>query len=216
MRVLQLTSLVFAVAMAPVAAAEHSLEEVDPDLRDAEPYFQPVDSEAPQFMLQDADGRAVGLDAFRGKVVVLNFVYTNCLDVCPLHAKKLAELQKMINQTPMKQVVEFVTITTDPRHDTGSVLRDYGEAHGLDPANWVFLTSAPDRPEDTTRRIAEAYGLKFTRGGDGMQMYGIVTHVIDQAGRLRARFHGLKFESVNFVVFVDALINRTPEAAPAP
>lgn len=215
MRVLQLISLAIAVVMVSIApAAEHSLEEVDPDLRDTEPYFQPVDSEAPQFMLQDADGRAVGLDALRGKVVVLNFVYTNCPDVCRLHAEKIAELQKMINQTPMKQVVEFVTITTDPRHDTGTVLRDYGEAHGLDPANWVFLTSAPDRPEDSTRRIAEAYGLKFTQGEDGMQMHGFVTHVIDQDGRLRARFHGLKFESVNFVVFIDALINPTPEAAP--
>ncbi|MEI2302191.1 SCO family protein [Ensifer sp. MJa1] len=187
----------------------HSLEEVDQDLRAKETYFQAVDSEAPGFTLQDAADRTVSLSDLRGKVVVLNFVYTNCPDVCPLHAERVAELQMMINQTPMKAMVEFVTITTDPKRDMGEVLRGYGQAHGLDPVNWVFLTAAPGQPEDSTRKIAEAYGLKFTESEEGMQMHGIVTHVIDQDGRLRARFHGLKFEPVNLVVFVNALTNRT-------
>ncbi|ETR79359.1 cytochrome C oxidase [Afipia sp. P52-10] len=209
MELLKSVALAFALVttiIAPVLA--HSLEEVDQDLRDKDKYFQPVDSEAPSFSLQDADGRVVSLAGLRGKVVVLNFIYTNCPDVCPLHAERIAELQVMINQTPMKAMVEFVTITTDPKRDTGEVLRDYGKAHGLDPVNWVFLTATPDQPEDSTRKIAEAYGLKFTQGDDGMQMHGIVTHVIDQDGRLRARFHGLKFEPVNLVIFVNALTNR--------
>jgi protein SCO1 len=217
--VLGMAALAIAALLGLIApAAAHSLAEVDQDLRDKEHYFQAVDSDAPGFTLQDADGRTVSLEDLGGKVVVLNFVYTNCPDVCPLHAERIAEIQKMINQTPMKEMVEFVTITTDPKHDTGAVLQDYGEAHGLDPANWVFLTSSADKPEDATRGIAEAYGLKFTGGEDGMQMHGIVTHVIDQDGRLRARFHGLKFEPVNLVVFVNALTNRTqkPHAHPEP
>lgn len=151
---------VIAVAIAPVLA--HSLEEVDQDLRDKDKYFQPVDSEAPGFTLQDAEGHIVSLASLRGKVVVLNFIYTNCPDVCPLHAERIAELQTMINQTPMKAMIEFVTITTDPKRDTGEVLRDYGKAHGLDPVNWVFLTATPDQPEDSTRKIAEAYGVAST------------------------------------------------------
>lgn len=215
--VLQMATLVIATLIVLIApAAAHSLEEVDQDLRGKEKYFQAEDSDAPGFSLVDAGGRTLSLSGLRGKVVVLNFVYTNCPDVCPLHAERIAEIQKMINQTPMKEMVEFVTITTDPKRDTGPVLSDYGNAHGLDPANWVFLTSAADWPEDTTRKIAEAYGLKFTEGEDGMQMHGIVTHVIDQDGKLRARFHGLKFEPVNLVVFVNALTNRTQKPHPHP
>lgn len=215
MRILQSAALALAVVMAAAAPVlAHSLEEVDQGLRDKEKYFQPVDSEAPGFSLQDATGRTVSLSGLRGKVVVLNFIYTNCPDVCPLHAERIAELQTMINQTPMKAMVAFVTITTDPQRDRGTVLSDYGQAHGLDPVNWMFLTAPPDQPEDATRKIAEAYGLKFTAGDDGMQMHGTVTHVIDQDGRLRARFHGLKFEPVNFVVFVNALTNRTQKPHP--
>ena len=38
-------------------------------------------------------------------------------------------------------------------------------------------------------------------------MHGVVTHVIDREGHLRARFHGLKFQPVNLVLLVNALVN---------
>lgn len=114
----------------------------------------------------------------------------------------------MINQTPMRDRVAFVTITTDPGHDTGAVLTKYGEAHGADPSNWLFLTTRPGQPEDTTCFLAKAYGLEFTQTEDCEQMHGVVIHVIDQDGRLKARFHGLKFEPLSLVTFVNALVNR--------
>ena len=199
-----------AVLTGPFAsdAFSHSLKEVEQNLYDKEKYFQPVDSDAPDFSLQDADGRPVKLSDFRGKVVVLHFIYTNCPDVCPLHAEKIAEIQKMVNITPMKDQVQFITITTDPKRDLGQVLRNYGDNHGLDPANWTFLTAAPGESEDVTRQLAMSYGLKFVETEDGAQMHGVVTQVIDQDGRLRARFHGLKFQPLNLVIFVNALINK--------
>lgn len=197
-----------ALAAFSAPAQAHSLEDLDRDLFAKEKYFQPMDVQAPDFSLRDAERKRVRLVDFHGKVAVLNFIYTNCPDVCPLHSEKIAQLQSLINVTPMKTMVEFVSITTDPKRDAGKVLSDYGRAHGLDPVNWVFLTTAPDQPEDTTRKIAEAYGLEFTVGKDGAQMHGIVTHVIDQDGRMRARFHGLNFDPMNLVVFVDALTNH--------
>lgn len=210
MRILRPAVLAFALLTAVVTPVlAHSLDEVDRTLRYKEEFFQSVDSEAPAFTLQDAEGRVLRSADLRGKVVVLNFIYASCPDVCPLHAERIAEIQAMINRTPMKDMVQFVTITTDPKRDIPQVLRDYGPAHGLDSVNWTFLTAAPGEPEDSTRRIAEAYGLKFTLEEDGLQMHGLVTHVIDQDGRLRARFHGLKFDPVNLVLFVNVLTNRT-------
>lgn len=196
------------VAAFATPAFPHSLKEVEQDIHDQEKYFQPVDSEAQGFSLQDAEGRPVRLSDFRGKVVVLHFIYTNCPDFCPLHAEKIAEIQKMVNITPMKDQVQFISITTDPKRDTGQVLSGYGDSHGLDPVNWTFLTTAPGQAEDSTLKIAESYGLKFVVTKDGAQMHGLVTHVIDQDGRLRARFHGLKFQSLNLVVYVNALVNK--------
>ncbi|ACE91171.1 putative oxidoreductase protein [Rhizobium etli CIAT 652] len=207
---LRSASLAFGlIATLTTSVLAHSLDEVDQDLRNTEKYFQPADSPAPAFTLQDSGGRVVSLADLRGKVVVLNFIYTSCPDVCPLHTERIAQIQTMVNQTPMKAMVAFVTITTDPKRDTPQVLSDYGSAHGVDTVNWTLLTAGSEQPEDSTRRIAEAYGLKFVAEDDGMQMHGIVTHVIDQDGRLRARFHGLKFEPVNMVTFINALTNRS-------
>ena len=113
----------------------------------------------------------------------------------------------MVNISAMKELVEFITITTDPTRDTPDVLRTYGPIHGLDPVNWMFLTSGVDHSEDTTRKLAELFGHKFTKSDDGVQMHGVVTHVIDREGRWRANFHGLEFNSTNLVLYVNALTN---------
>ena len=199
--VLLLMPLLVAVALA------HSLKEFEEQLSAQEEYFQPIDKPAPDFRLQDAEGHVVRLSDFRGKVVVLHFIYTSCPDLCPLHAELIAKIQSMVNLTPMKEVVRFISITTDPSKDRGGVLRDYGTKHGLDPVNWTFLTTTPDEPEDTTRRLAEAFGHKFTKTTDGYQMHGIVTHVVDPEGNWRGNFHGLKFDPSNLVIFVNALVN---------
>jgi protein SCO1/2 len=189
-------------------AAAHSLAELEAQIMGRERYVEFVDRPAPDFALQDADGRPLGLARLRGKVVVLHFIYASCPDVCPLLSEKIAGLQQQVNETPMRDLVEFVAITTDPAHDTPEVMRAYGEQHGLDPANWRFLTSGADRP-DATRELAKSYGLEFTPMPDGMQMHGLVTHVIDKSGRLRARLHGLKYEDVNAILYINALTNDT-------
>jgi protein SCO1/2 len=198
---------VWLAALALAAANAHSLKDLERLMGDKEKYFQSIDKDAPNFSLQDADGRGASLTDFRGKVVVLHFIYAACPDVCPLHADRIGEIQTLVSQSPMKDQVQFVSITTDPKNDTADVLRNYGSPHGLEGTNWVFLTTTPDQPEDATRKLAEQFGHKFIKMEDGYQIHGIVTHVIDKEGRWRANFHGLKFEPVNLVAFVNALVN---------
>lgn len=136
-----------------------------------EKYFQAIDKPAPEFALGDADGRVVSLSEQKGKVVVLHFIYASCPDVCPLHADKIAEVQAMVNASPMKYRVQFISVTTDPDKDSADILRGYGPVHGLDGANWTFLTTTAGQPEGTTR-----------------------------------------FESVNLVLYVNALTNEAEGA----
>lgn len=206
MRYLRLAgiSVFLAIALATTGLA-HSLEELQGQLGNREKYFQPIGKPAPDFTLEEAKGRAVALEHLRGKVVVLHFVYASCPDVCPLHAERIAEIQEMVNQTPMRELVQFVTITTDPKQDTPEVMRNYGPAHGLDPINWLFLTTRPSQPEDATRKLAERFGHGFTQTEDGYQVHGVVTHVIDREGQWQANFHGLEFEPTNLALYINAL-----------
>jgi protein SCO1/2 len=198
---------VLTVLVSSGPALAHSLENLQQELFKKEHYFQIKDESAPDFFLEDAYGKPVTLRDLSGKVLVLHFVYTRCPDVCPLHAEKIADVQKMINITPTKEQVEFISVTTDPQNDTPEVLRSYGPLHGLDSTNWMFLTKRKGDREDVTRKLAERFGHGFDKTKDGLQMHGIVTHIIDQNGRWRGNFHGLQFCSVNLVVFVNGLIN---------
>ena len=211
MRLSAILAIIIASVGIAMPAFAHSLKEVEDQLTGRDKYFQPVDQPAPGFTLENAEGQTVSLSDFRDRVVILNFIYTNCGDVCPLHSVVIAQLQSMINKTPMRDRVAFISITTDPKNDRGAVMTEYGTSHGLDPVNWTFLTSAADQPEDTTRKVAKAYGLEFTETEGGAQMHGIVTHVIDKKGEMRGRFHGLNFEPLTLVSFVNALVNDTQE-----
>lgn len=110
------------VVLVSLPAAAHSLKDLESRLVERERYLEVTDRPAPGFELQDPDGRMVRLADFLGKVVVLYFIYTNCPDVCPLHAERIAEIQEMVNQTPMRDLVQFVTITSDPKRDTPEVI----------------------------------------------------------------------------------------------
>ena len=192
------------VAAAP--ALSHSLDELEQDLLAKEKYVQIVDTAAPDFTLRNDRGETARLSDLRGKVVVLWFVYEGCTDTCPLHSEALAGVQAMVNRTPMRDAVEFVTITTDPANDLPDSFAGYGAAHGLDPANWTMLTSGPDALK-VTRDLAQYYGLKFTQQGDGYQLHGVVTHLIDKSGRLRARYHGLMFDPTHLLAHINAFCN---------
>ena len=187
-----LVSVAVAV-LAPNTSSAHSLDSLQSELHEKEKYFELKGRPAPDFALRDAAGNDHRLTDFRGKVIVLHFIYVGCNDVCPLHAEKNAEIQEMVNITPMRDQVQFITITTDPDRDTPEVLRTFGETRGLEATNWKFLTTLPRMPEHATRSLAEQFGHKFTKTEDGMQMHGVVTHVIDREGHWRANFHGLKF-----------------------
>ena len=208
---LLICSLVFLLSGPPVSA-HHPGARLDELMGSKERYFQIIDRPVPDFTLQDADSRKIASADLRNKIVVLHFIYAGCPDICPLHAERIAGVQEMIAQTPMKDRVQFLTITTDPANDTLNVMRDYGPAHGLDPNNWLFLTTLADQPENTTRELAKKFGHKFLKTDDGYQTHSIVTHVIDRGGRWAANFHGLRFKPVNLVLYLNGLSNSGSRA----
>ena len=195
------------LALTAVAAA-HGPDEVAAEFFDREPFFQAIGKPAPNFVLQDAAGNSVQLTDLAEKIVVLNFIYTTCPDVCPLHSELIADIQAMTADAGMSDMVQFVTVTTDPGTDTPQVMSEYGPIHGLDPANWTFLTVVPGQPEDLTRQLAEAYGHGFSPTEGNYQVHGIVTHIIARGGEWEANFHGLDPDPLNIVLFLNALANH--------
>lgn len=104
----------------------------------------PVLYEAPSFALTDQLGRPVDSSELRGKVVVANFVYTSCPDICPLLSAQMQALQRRLREEGLLGDVQLLSFTVDPIRDTPSILRQYAERYRADSDNWRFLTGPED------------------------------------------------------------------------
>lgn len=96
---------------------------------------------APQFSLTDQLGRPVTDSDLRGKVVLANFIYTSCPDICPTTSGQMRTMQELLREAGLLDAdVRLLSITVDPTRDTPAQLRSYAEGLRADPERWRFLT----------------------------------------------------------------------------
>jgi protein SCO1 len=104
-----------------------------------------VFARAPEFALVDQLERPVRSSDFGGKVVLADFIYTSCTDICPILSARMQALQSRLRQDGLLgSRVNLLSFTVDPVRDTPAVLRSYAERHQADPSAWRFLTGPQD------------------------------------------------------------------------
>lgn len=89
------------------------------------------------FTLTNQLGETLTLDKLKGQVWVADIIFTRCAGPCPKMTDEMSKLQKAF---PAETDLRFVTLTTDPEHDTSRRLKDYSEKFSADPARWHFVT----------------------------------------------------------------------------
>jgi protein SCO1/2 len=162
---------------------------------------------APAFNLTDQLERPISSEALRGKVVVADFVYTRCRDICPMLSARMHDLQERLRQEGLlgSQVL-LLSFTVDPAIDTPAVLRAYGARFRADPEVWRFLSG----PEQTlVPLIVDDFhlgrevlppkpGEQQGSGADPNTAYEIMHGgrfvLIDPQGRIRAYYDGREFD----------------------
>jgi protein SCO1/2 len=97
---------------------------------------------APDFQLRDSSGQGYSLDQFRGKVVVLTFLYTRCPDYCPLTAELLRHADEAAGHPAN---VVYLAVSVDPTGDTPENIATFNQQHHLDELGnrWHYLTGDP-------------------------------------------------------------------------
>ncbi len=118
----------------------------------------------PDIALTNQDGQALHLADFRGKALLVTFVYTRCpfATFCPLTSSKFAAIQNELAKTPEDyEKTQLITISLDPKYDTPPVMRKYGLAYLSDDpkgfGHWEFVSTSPD----DLRKLATAFGLEY-------------------------------------------------------
>jgi len=164
-----------------------------PDYKPAVQYHVPAVGDAvPDFKLLNQSGQTIGLKQFRGKVVVLTFVYTRCpvADYCPRMSRNFAEIDRALAAEPgMYAKTHLLSISFDPAYDTPKVLRSYGEAYTGKYtqetfAHWDF--AAPAAAD--LQKIEEWFDLGVTPGDGSTLQHSLATVVVGKDGKVVAYY----------------------------
>ncbi|MGH7862355.1 MAG: SCO family protein, partial [Candidatus Dormibacteraceae bacterium] len=111
---------------------------------------------AANFTLHDQFDQPISLSSFRGKVVVLTFLYTNCPDACPLITQKLHQSYAMLGPDVSKLAI--LAVTVDPARDTVPQVRAYSVEKDM-LQKWHFLVG----PMSAVQPVWAAYGASSAR-----------------------------------------------------
>lgn len=173
-----------AVTTRALTAAANALAQ-DTAMRGKEAYRE-IGETLPEFTLLDQEGRAVSPSRFRGKQVVLNFIFTRCpiATMCPAATLRMMELQKAARAAGAKDF-ELVSVSLDPEYDTPGVLKEYAAGRGIDTSNFSFLTG----PDAAVRHLLAQLGVIREFEGATIK-HTLATVLINEQGKITYRVDG--------------------------
>jgi protein SCO1 len=136
----------------------------------------PSDIAVRDFSLRDQDGKSASLHEYRGRVVVLTFMYSTCQDTCPVTAQTIRGALDQVGHD-----VPVLAVSVDPAHDTRDTAERFLVKQSMSAGRMRFLlgTRAQLQP------IWKAYGIQPQ--GKGFEHTAYVA-VLDQTGRQRVAF----------------------------
>ena len=105
-------------------------------------------------MLKTQSDRAVRFysDAMKGKVVLINFVFTQCGQACPLITAKLVQVKRELGET-FGRDLRFISISIDPQHDRPQDLAKFARKFDAVHPEWLFLTGEPASIEQVVKKL---------------------------------------------------------------
>jgi protein SCO1/2 len=153
---------------------------------------QPGD-EVPNFALLNQNNREIHIKDYRGKTLLLTFIYTRCPvpEYCTLMSNNFAQIDRVLGQDPaLYEKTHLLSISMDPGYDKPAVLRSYGAAHTERYeketfAHWEFAGGTSEQVKD----IAQFFGLTYFPEKDQI-IHGLRTVIITPDGKVAKIYTG--------------------------
>lgn len=186
---------------ASVQNSSEAPHDARPDITKVKPLKQGdeiVDAE-----LVTHDGRKVKLSDYRGKVLVITFIYTRCNmpSMCPLVTAKLAEVASELRKGNVNGVC-FLVVSFDVKFDKPEVLKAYAARYDVsDMDNFVFATGE----EKQVAGMAKAFNVYYKQDQPGIFTHNIIVSVVDKDGILRDDFFSTGWDEQELIDVVRRL-----------
>jgi len=156
----------------------------------------------------DTEGKAVQLSAFRGKPLVVSFVYTGCFQVCPTTTKHLESMVRQAERALGPGTFRVATIGFNLPFDSPEAMRDFARKQGVRDPNWSFLS-----PEaGSVDALLSDFGFISEATPAGFD-HLLQVSIVDAEGRIYRQVYGDAFDAPQFVGPLLELAQNAPRPA---
>jgi len=189
------------VLVSPDPNADYLLDHIvvvaqaKPDYKPPVSYHVPAPGDAPpDFKLRNQDGRPIHLGQFKGRALLITFIYTRCPspDFCPRVTRNFAALEKQLAaDSALYAKTHLLSVSFDPKYDTPERLRAYGATYigsGAKSAfaHWDF--AVPDK--SVLAEMAKFFDLGMTNNADSTITHTLSTTLIGPDGKVAQFYPG--------------------------
>jgi protein SCO1/2 len=197
-------TLFFLLVITTLIACESEKKRVLPIIGNYDLTYRKVDGQTvvdtiypkiPTFRFLNEDSVWVTNKDFKNKIWIAEFFFATCPTICPIMNSQLKNLNK--ETASVKNHIQFLSFTINPKNDVPSVLKAYRKKHGITAKNWAFLTG----DEAETHRLGienfQTFAGRDEEAEGGYAHSGSFT-LVDKSGYVRGVYAVTNFDgSVN-------------------
>jgi len=159
-----------------------------------------------EYTLLGTDGRPVSLSSYRGKPLLVNFIYTGCFQVCPTTTRRLRRAVEAAQRALGPESFHVASIGFNLPFDSPDALRAFARQQGVLTPGWDFLSPDPA----TLKALADDLGFSYTPSPRGFDHILQIT-VLDAQGRVYRHIYGDDFALPQLVEPLKQLITGAPQ-----
>jgi len=136
-------------------------------------------------ILLDREGKPVSLGSYRGKPLLVSFIYTGCFQVCPTTTRSLQETVEGLQKSVGPNQFNVVSIGFNQPADSPQALKAFATQYGIRQANWEFLSP----PAAIVPAMAKDFGFVFQASPAGFD-HVLQVSILDAEGRIVRQVYG--------------------------
>ncbi len=135
----------------------------------------------PPIVLQDQDGQTFRLQDYRGKILVVGFIYTRCPTACNTLGFSFRSIERRISTGSLGHKVVLLSISFDSRHDIPARLKEYAHRFGADGIGWRI---ARVLRQSDLKPMLGTFGVTIVPNRAGGFEHNAAISLVDARGRL--------------------------------
>jgi protein SCO1/2 len=185
-------------------------DSVDVKMKDGKQVNDTLWHKVDNIFLTNQLGQTISLDSLNGRVIVADFFFTHCPNICPALTRNMKQLQdalKLKDETKRTDTsfVHFLSFTVDPKRDSAKTLKKYADQFGVDPGVWWLLTGEKKNIYDFALNELKM-GIADSLGADSSFIHTQKMILLDKEHVVRGYYDGLDSTSLsklaNDIVFI--------------